>query len=181
MWSLMKSFLESLSRIPEGAVLGLNAALAAFVTLAHGGALLLVMSGKVPTPPGYAEMVRRLAPITLPLAAASLVSGAVATIWRNARPAILRGQALVVFVSGLGLLWWSGGVLFHGIPAGNFSWTPGMLSGWVAYSFLVASRFLTPDSWGPRRIYAPLAGVVLAAPVDIGVFARLATHIARHF
>lgn len=177
----MKSFLESLARIPEGAVLGLNAALAAFVTLAHGGALLMVMSGKVPVPPGHAEMVRRLAPITLSLAAASLVSGAVAAIWRNTRPAILRGQALLVFGSGLALLWWSAEVLFHGIPAGNFSWTPGMLSGWVAYSFLMAGRFLAPDSWGPRRLYAPLAGLSLAAPVDIGVFARLATHIARHF
>ena len=178
----LRRLLEQLAKMPETAFLLVNAGLAGFVGFAHGMALLFILSGGDDTafPAGFDVQIRRIAAISLPMAALTLVSSGAGLARPALRPAILGAQAIVVLVSGLVMLGWGVTLVVRGLPPGNFGWTPGLLTAWVAYGFLSTARFVLPRSWAGHRtvIYAPVAGALLTAPIDVGVFLRLLVVVA---
>jgi hypothetical protein len=177
----MASMMDQLERIPEPALLVLNAAMGGFVLVAHGGALLLMLSGKVPVPPGYAAMVHTIVPFTLPVAALVVVGSALGALSSRVRSFVLCFQAIVLFGGGIALLGWATGLVFNGIPPGNFAWTPGFLTGWVAYSAFLCSRFAVRPEWKQFAAvrYWPIICAVGALPVDVGVLVRFVAGLAR--
>jgi hypothetical protein len=176
----MKWLLDQLDKVPEPVLLVLNALMAGFVWLAHGGALLLTYLKKSPVPPDQVEMIRTMAAFTLPLAGVTALASGVA-LWRaRVRPLCLACQAVVLLGSAAALLAWAVSVLVRGIPEGNFSWSPGLLTGWVTYSTFLFVRYGVPAGWRtPRLRYLPFAVLALSLPVDVGVFFRLLLKMNR--
>jgi hypothetical protein len=60
------------------------------------------------------------------------------------------------------------------IPAGNFAWTPGFLTGWVSYSAFLCSRFAFRDVWRQRPVirYIAVIAAAVTLPVNVGVLLR---------
>jgi len=152
---MLKGLFERLEQIPDSTLLLVHAGLGGFVLLEHGGALLIVLRGTAPVPPGYAAMIRTLAPFSL-LIAWLVVSGSVFGFVRpRSRRFVLAAQALILLLSGTGLLAWASRIVVGGIPDVNFGWTPGLLTGCVVYSVFLCARFVLPAGVGT----IPHAGV----------------------
>lgn len=171
--SILNSINDHLEKLPEKVMLGANAAIAGLVLLAHGGALLIVKSGKFPLPPDYASTVAAFVPYTLPIAALMVLSSIIALIRPGTSRVALPFHAAILFLSGLALLGWSANIAAKGIPGGSFSWTPGILTGWVFYSTYLFGRYVLPTAWRPRTMFAPFFGLILALPIDLAVFMRM--------
>ena len=173
--SILDSINEHLEKVPDKFLLGANAALGGLVLLAHGGALLIVLSGKFPMPPDYASTVGMLVPYTLPIAAATIIGSIIALIRPATSRVVLPLHAVILFVFGLALLGWAGNIAVKGIPGDSFSWTPGILSGWVFYSTYLLGRCVLPTDWRPRTAlkFAPIFGLILALPIDLAVLVRM--------
>ena len=169
--SALRGLLGKLDRVPESVWLWGNVALAFFVALAHGGALAVTFAK--PTP--IADEIRQLAMISLPIAGIVILTAAAALIGTNWRRRVLGIHGIVLAGSAAALLVWSSGILLAGIPDGNFSWWLGFLTAWVVYSFFILSRFTLPVALRIHAaiLYAPLVALVVALPIDIGVFIRL--------
>ena len=172
---ILETINDHLEKIPEKALLGANAAFGGLVLLAHGGALLIVRSGKFPLPPDYASTVSTLVPYTLPIAALMVIGSIIALIRPTASRVIFPFQAVVLLISGVAALGWSGSIAVKGIPGGSFSWTPGILTGWMFYSIFLFGRYVLPSTWRTGAIvkYAPFLGLMLALPIDLAVFLRM--------
>lgn len=167
----LRTLLGKADSIPEKIFLWVDAGVACFVALAHGGALASTYAK--PTPD--AEGIRQLALFSLPLATVVIVTAAAALIRVEFRRQILSVHGFILAGSAVALLLWALGILFNGIPEGNFSWSVGFLTVWVGYSVFVLCRFSLPR---PIRthlavLYAPVMALVVAAMVDVGVLARL--------
>jgi hypothetical protein len=175
----MRAIIGELAKIPEIVLLGINAAIGTFVFLAHGGALLLILSRKIPVPPDYEAMVRTMVPVTLPIASFVVLGSLVGIAWPKARLWVLSLQGIVLFVAGAALLGWAVTLVIHGIPVGNFAWTPGLLTGWIAYSSFLLARF-SLRGWREDKVrYMPLIAAAIALPVDAAVFLRLLGKMSR--
>ncbi len=169
----MTSTVERRKTVPD-IVLLVNAALGALVLVTHGGVLLLLLSERVPAPPGYAELVWAVIPFSLPLAGLVVASSIGGLFMRKIKRPALAFQAIVIFFSSLALLVWAANIVIHGIPLGNFVWTPGFLTGWVVYSWFLCARVaVSGRSMRRSRIrYLLAVGALVAVPVDLGVFLR---------
>jgi len=179
--TILKDPFERLEKIPDSTLLLVNAGLGGFVLLAHGGALLIVLRGRAPVPPDYAAMTRTLAPFSL-LIAWLVVSG---SVFGFVRPRggrfVLAAQALILLLSGTGLLAWASRIVVEGIPDVSFGWTPGLLTAWVVYSVFLCARVVLPARWRqyPSLAYLVVAACVLTVPVDLGVFIRQIAKMSR--
>jgi hypothetical protein len=102
-------------------------------------------------------------------------------VWPISRRLVLPFQAIVLLLSGVALLVWAGGIVIHGIPAGNFAWTPGFLTGWVAYSAFLCGRFACRDAWRQRPAirYIAVIAAAVALPVDVGVLLRFVAKMSH--
>ena len=179
MIATLHRWLTKADAMSERKLLLINVALACFVALAHGGALAITYTK--PTPD--AEGIRQLASISLPIAALVILSAAVALFNPSSRRTVLSLHGLVFAASAILMLLWGLGLLVNGIPDGNFSWSVGLFSLWVAYSAFVFCRFTLPSYLRshPVVFYAPVAALLIAAVVDIGVFLRLMNEIGARF
>ena len=174
----LRALLIRIDSVPERALLWVNTGLACFVALAHGSALALTYSN--PTP--EADEIRQLAAISLPMAAAVIVTAFTALIRPNLRRSMLAVHGFVLVASAIYLLLWAVHILIEGTPKGNFSWSVGFPTVWVCYSFFVLSRFSLPSRvrvW-PAVYYAPLLALAVAAPIDVGVFVQMLGDMRRH-
>jgi hypothetical protein len=179
MIATLHRWLAKADAMSERKLLLINVALACFVALAHGGALAITYTK--PTPD--AEGIRHLASISLPIAALVILSAAVALFSPGSRRTVLSLHGLVFAASSVLMLLWGLGLLVNGIPEGNFSWSVGLFSLWVAYSVFVLSRFTLPSYLRSQPVvfYAPVAALLIAAVIDIGVFLRLMNEIGARF
>jgi len=171
----LRALLGKANAVPEHALLWVNVGLACFVALAHGGALAITYAKPSPE----AENIRQIAMFSLPIAAIVIVTAATALIRADLRRRVLGIHGIVLAGSAVALLLWALDILLHGIPEGGFSWSPGLLSAWVGYSFFVLCRFSLPIELRSRSaiFYAPLVALVVAMPIDVGVLIRLATSV----
>lgn len=148
-----------------------NALLACFVALSHGGALLLSLS----KPTTHAKEIQQLSMISLPLAALVLASALGALLRPGLAHSVLRTHGAVFAVSAAGLLTWAVAILFGLLPAERFIWITGFLTAWVVYSVFAVTRHTLPQS--VRRNYAvyysPIVALSIVLAVDIGVTLRL--------
>jgi hypothetical protein len=177
----LKDFFERLEKIPDSTLLLVNAGLGGFVLLAHGGALLIVLRGTAPAPPDYAAMIRTLAPFSLLSAWLVATGSAFGFVRPRSRRLVLAAQALILLLSGAGLLVWASRIVVEGIPDVNFGWTPGLLTGWVVYSVFLCARVVLPARWRqyPSLAYLVVAACVLTVPVDLGVCVRQIAKMSR--
>lgn len=175
----MRTFLAKVDSVPERVLLWINAALACLIGLAHGGALAITYAK--PTP--GAEGIRQLASVSLPVAALIALTAAVALVRPDLRRAALAAHGWVLVAAGVGTLIWAVDLLVQGLPEGNFSWSPGLMSVLVCYSVFVASRYGVPSQvrmW-PAFFYAPVAALGIALPIDLGVFVTFIGEIGKRF
>lgn len=168
------SIREQLTQLPEPLMLGINAAIGGFVLVAHGGALLLVLSGKLPTRSASDAFVHNVIPFTLPVAFLVVASSVVGFLRTTLRKHVLLFQGVVLFLAGMALLGWAASLVLNGIPSGHFSWVPGVLTGWVAYSSFLVSRFSVRSAWQRYAVvrHLPIICMIVALSVDLGVMAR---------
>ena len=165
---MLNRIVESLDAMPLPVMLLINAALAAFVVFAHGGALLITSSEA----PGYAD-IAPLAAVTLPCAFFVLLASAVAAARRQLLLPVLSVQLILLAVGGVAMYLWALRILFMGIPAGNFIWQAGLLTGIVFYIVYALRRTALRRLLDrPAVRYAHLAALVVVFPVDLGVFLR---------
>lgn len=179
MIATLHRWLAKADAMSERKLLLINLALACFVALAHGGALAITYTR--PTPD--AEGIRQLATISLPIAALVILSAAVALFSPGPRRTVLSVHGLVLAVSAVLMLLWGLQLLVNGIPDGNFSWSAGLFTLWVAYSAFVFCRFTLPSHLRrhPVAFHAPVAALLIAAVVDIGVLLRIMSEIGDRF
>jgi len=178
MIAALRTLLGKADGVPEKGLLWANIGLACLVALAHGGALAITYAK--PTPD--AEDIRQLAMFSLPIAAVVIVTAVAALIRVDLRRWVLGVHGFVLASSAAWGLLWALSILLEGIPKGNFRWSVGWLSAWVAYSVFVLCRFSLPPRLRaqPAVFYAPAIALVVAAAVDVGVFLRLADEIGAH-
>lgn len=176
---MLRALGEKLDTIPEPVLLLGNAGLAGFVMLAHGGALLLTYFQPHPD----VQMIRTLAACSLPLSILVIVSAALAWLKPRLRSRVLAMHGVVLVVSAILLLGWAAKILATGIPTGNFSWSPGLMSGWVWYAFYILRRYTLPASVRQTTVgfYLHFIALATALPVDLGVFMRLAARMQEFF
>ena len=101
-------------RTPLRTLLLINAAFAAFVGVAHGGALALTFHRVT----GHDHFIRSLAAVSLPLAAIVLVSSAVAYFKTRLASATLAVHALVMLSASVAGVAWAVSLALNGIPYG---------------------------------------------------------------
>lgn len=161
---------DVLDRIPDYIPLIVNVCLAGFVFLAHGGALALACL----TGANDMKDILPLASVTLPLAAIVGLSSILGFFQPRFRSPILASHAIVLCVGAVALLLWSTSLLFKGIPEGNFGWSPGMLTFFCVYPVYLLRRTLLAKFIHRSRAIrlAPLAVLIIAVTVDVGVFVR---------
>ena len=175
----LRALLNRLDGASERLLLWTNLGLAAFVVLSHGGALAITYAKATPE----ADAIRSIAALTLPIATLVILTAAAALIRADWRRLVLAIHGSALAVSAIALLLWAAGIVLRGIPQGNFSWGVGLMTAWVAYSFFVLSRYSLPSGLRNRAafFYAPAAALVVALPVDIGVFVRLIAEMGERF
>ena len=166
-----RALLDRVNAIPERKVLWVNVGIACLIALAHGSALSFSLSGSAPE----SEGVRTLATFSLPLAALVMFSGAAGLVRTEWRPRVLALHGFVLAGAALVLLAWATALLVVGIPKARFSWSVGLLSASVGYAFLILHRFSLPGHLKalPLLRDLPVFALLVAVPVDVGVFLRL--------
>lgn len=179
MTRFLRNTLSSADASPPHLVLWINAGLAAFVALAHGGALML--SRMQPQPQGMD--VKRVASVSLPLAALVLVTALLALGLRRIRPQVLALHGVIFLFAAAVQVVWGGSLLINGIPEGNFSWSVGIFTAIATYAVFVHTRFAIPARMrsAPVIFYAPVIALVVAALIDIGVIIRFAHGLSSRF
>ena len=179
MIAALHKWLAKVDALPEKRLLWINLGLACFVALAHSGALAITYS----KPTSDAESIRQLASISLPIAALVIASAGAALFKPDWTRPVLSLQGIVFAGSAVVMLFWGLRILVNGIPAGNFSWTVGFFSLWVAYSVFVLCRFSVPPHLRsqPAVFYAPVVALLGAAVIDVGVFVRLLSQVGAQF
>jgi hypothetical protein len=170
----LRASIEKAHGWTELACLGINAALAAWATIAIGGALL------VATSQGHPDLddIRRVAWIAVPLGSLVLASAAWAIVNPSHRRHALRLHAACALVSAVWLIVWALGLALQGVSSretGATVWTPGMLTCWVAYSSVSFARFVWPGTSPPSRTSLAASSwiAIAAALIDIGVLLRI--------
>lgn len=161
---------EGLDKIPEFVFLILNLCIAGFVTLAHGGALAITLTGDKEAPEAFLTTVS----ISLPLAVLIILSSAYGLWSPSKRSLILAIHASILSLGVLAMLIWATSILFRGIPEeGGFSWAPGLMTCLCVYAVYLL-RLTVLSRW--REIFAikylHLFVFVVSFSIDVGVFAK---------
>jgi hypothetical protein len=181
MHALVHRFEAAADRFPVQVVLILNVLLALFVGVAHGGAL--IVSRLTATAPQEAALIRNLATITLPLAAALLATSILSALRPRLRPPVLAAHAFVLLTGAVGMMVWGVNIIATGLPLSRFAWTPGFFTLLVFYAAYLFRRFvLLPAGVHDGFAYhSHLAAAGLAVVVEAGVLVRLVQAIRRTF
>jgi hypothetical protein len=179
MTHLLRSLLIKADAWSPRALLWVNIVLAGFVTVAHGGALLVA---NAQGSPDIAE-IRSLAAVSLPLAALVLACSVLGLASLRLRLAALALQGAVFVFAVAPQLLWGVELLVHGIPLGNFAWSVGLFTVTAAYAVYVFSRYTVPARLRTKAAiyYSPLLTLGVAAVVDVGVFVRFALQLGGGF
>jgi hypothetical protein len=164
------SLLSRVHSIPENVLLATNAALALFVVVAHGGALLVASSQAAP----QLEEIRRLGAFSLPGAALILFASVGGFVHQRLRLSALRFQALLFSVGAAAMFLWALSLLVGELPSENFLWTVGLLSAAVFYACTLLVRFGIPGFPAIASSYrrVPAVALAVALVIDLAVLAR---------
>ena len=176
MLAIVDRLLDRAYRMAQARIAWVNVGLAAFVALAHGGALMVARSQASPD----LGVIGSLAKISLPLSAVVIVSAIAAVAHRQLLPRVLSLHAVVLALSAIWLLADAVDMLLFGIPDGNFVWSVGLFSAWITYATVLVLRFLvarTPEALD-RLYYVPAYALLAAMSIDIGVLLRSLSRVA---
>ncbi|MCC8474949.1 hypothetical protein LN458_13245 [Xanthomonas arboricola] len=168
---VINSVMDGLDRISSFAMLCINSALCAFVLLAHGGALLLVSTGKVP------EMAQRvaIAYVSVPAVLIALAFSVLAFIRREKLGTTLKVHAAILIGLAAYMLYVGLEVVFNGVPHGaGFSWNPILFAFVLGYPLLLTKRAFSWPSFNraPLR-FAPLLAVGISLLISAAIYWRL--------
>jgi len=157
-------------KIPIVILVLLNACLAGFVLLAHGGALVVAY---VTHPSTAAETLH----VTLPgviLSALIMASSLAAVANTSARRSILLGQAAILCGGALALIGYALIVLMQGLPTSRFTWRPGLMTVFTVYAFYVMRRAVSGKRIAAFWLvnYSHLIALVVVLPIDFVVFLK---------
>ena len=168
----VRQLMERAYRLPAKIVLLVNLAIAVFIALSHGGALLIARTQQLP---GF-EFVQSVARMSLPAAAFLILSSLTALAVPAWRARVLWLHGIVLFAAGLAMLFWGCTVLFNGMHFPNSAWSPGFFSALVGYAAFVFCAFTLPPLWRARPFWfhLPTCMLLVAMVVDLGVFLRFA-------
>ncbi|MCS3748301.1 MULTISPECIES: hypothetical protein [unclassified Xanthomonas] len=168
---ILNSLMDKLDSISSLTMLCINSVLCVFVLLAHGGALLLVRTGKVP------EMAQEvaIAYVSIPAVIVSLAFSALALIRREKLVAALKVHAVMLMGLAAYTLYVGLDVVFNGVPSGSrFSWDPTLFAVFLGYPFLLIKRAFpwSGFSRAPLR-FAPVLAVGISFLISIAVSWRM--------
>ena len=177
MTSSLRTWLDKAYSPSERKLLWINLVIACLVAVAHGSALWLAISAKSPD----AEQFRPLVMVSVPIATLVILSAVAGLMRPESRARVLAIHGLVLLTGVLVLLGWAVTLVVGGLPKGNFSWSPGLMSASVFYAFLIFCRFTlsTRIKALPGVYWAPLVALLLAAPVDVGVVIRFSVEVSN--
>ena len=170
--SSFASAVERMDRIQAPVLLWINAALAAFVAIAHGGAVLVNRFGKAPE---ISDAIPKLY-VSTSLALLGLALSVVGLMVPRARTATLRVQAILLLVFALGMVYFAVDLIFSAPPPSEkFAWNPVLFAFVVAYPIYLARRvLLTPNMSASRTwLFAPVWGVLVSALLSAVVIWRV--------
>jgi|LNFM01.2.fsa_nt_gb hypothetical protein len=154
---------------PSSRFLAINGVLAAFVLVAHGGALLVSAQQAHPD----AEEIRRLAQLSVPLSALVISGSLLAWLRPSVKAIVLRVQAIAGLLLALYLALWAVQLLLGSELPPHFVWTPGFLTAIVYYVAVLFTAHLAgarlPDD---RRYLIPGLAALVAAALDVSVLIK---------
>ncbi|MBL8523547.1 MAG: hypothetical protein JNN20_07660 [Betaproteobacteria bacterium] len=163
-----KALLSKLGSFPDRKFVWINLVVSGLITLAHGGALIAFRAAN----DNGADMgLLSMVYISIPLSCLVFCAACIALIRSNLTAAVLALHGVVFFVAAIALLVWATQILIVGMPAGNFSWSVGLLTASVFYSVFLFVRYSLPVKVRERPVVAlaPLLFLFVSIPVDIGV------------
>ena len=162
---------EAVDKVPVVGLLLINAALAGFVLLGHGGALAAAYFAQ----PDKVSEILPLALVSLPVSTIVILSSLAGLATARWRGVILSAQALILAVGSLALFGWALSVVFRGVPQGRFSWAPGLMTAFCVYPIYVLRRtvFERQISVFWWVYYLHLIALLIVLPVDTAVFIRV--------
>ncbi|MEA9554544.1 hypothetical protein VC273_00965 [Xanthomonas nasturtii] len=168
---ILNSLLDRLDSISSFAMLCGNSALCALVLLAHGGALLLVSTGKVP------EMAQEIAfaYVSVPAVIVALAFSVLAFIRREKLGTVLKVHAVILMGFAAYMLYFGLDVVVNGVPRGDrFSWDPTFFAVLLGYPFLLIKRAFPWSGFNrtPLRL-APVLAVGISFLISATVSWRM--------
>lgn len=160
--------IDRLDRVEVGTLLWINGAVAAFVVLAHGGALVVDRLGESPKIAGQLPLLYLSAALGLVGLLLSLLGLAVVA----SRTAVVKAQTLLLLALAAGMV----GFAFHIIAFGpapdtNFSWNPLLFAFVIAYPAYMIRRTFMPlnerrsAAWRFAPVWAVAGSFVVSALV----------------
>jgi hypothetical protein len=179
MSAVLRALLNKIDAVPERALLWVNTGLSCLIGLAHGGALAMTYAKPIPD----VGSIRQIAAISLPIASVVLVTSLTALARPDFGRIALALHGWIFAAAAVVTLFWATSLLIRGIPETNFVWSVGFRSALVVYAFFIASRYGIPKHLRENLLifYAPLLALVVALPIDVGVFIKAMSEITRRF
>jgi hypothetical protein len=166
--SAIANAIERLDRVKDPTLLWVNGAVAAFVLLAHGGAIVLDRLGKAPA---IADQVPYLY-ASASLAIVGLLMSIGGLVVSGSRATVLKVQTLLLFVLALcGLYFAFDAIVFGPAPNIHFSWNPLLFAFLLAYPIYMARRTLIAHSkrdlasWQFAPVWAVACSFLISALV----------------
>ena len=166
--SAIANALERLDRTKASTLLWINGAVAAFVVLAHGGAILINRLGKSPA---IADQIPTLY-LSVSAATFGLLLSLIGLIVSGSRTTVLKVQTLLLLALAVGMIYFAIDVIAFGpAPNINFSWNPLLFAFVIAYPTYMAQRTLiqlsdsNSESWRFAPVWAAAGSFVVSALV----------------
>ena len=165
---MIAKVVESLDSIPAPILSIINLLISLFTLLAHGGALILSHF----KPENAPDMT--ITYISIPLALLIGATAAVSLLKPNSRASILGVHSVVLLAGSIALYIWALQIAIVGLPTGNFSWSPGLMTAMCVYPvYLLRRTFLQPYFSNPLVKFLHFLVFLLVFPVDIIIFSKL--------
>jgi len=157
----LTQMVDRLDHVKPNWLLVANAVVALLILIAHGGALLMVRSGKGEI---FGESTSTLY-VSVPLAASAVALACAALIWAGSRTLILKIHAALLIGVAVYLLYYALFLISNGIPTiGRFTWDPVLFALFLAYPVYLARRvFVLPETLrNPAIKYAHVFALALS-------------------
>jgi len=163
---------DRLDRVSLSALLFANGLLCLFVLLAHGGALLLVRSGK----PNVFGAAFELVYLSIPVACVSILLALLAWLAPRTREVVLRVHTFVLGCLAALAVWFAVDVIATGVPrTAEFVWNPLFFAFLVGYPVYLVRRSLVSPAVleRPPFRYAHVIAVAVSLLLSALVYWRI--------
>lgn len=173
----LAKIIKKIDQVPFIYLLIADLILALFVGLAHTGGLIIAIIQKS----DMLDFMKTVAAISLPIISLIILTSLIAFVFKKQRRNMLIFHGILLLGASLATICWAISLIIFGIPATNFSWSPGLMSLFCAYPFFLLritllSKLIEKKFW-IQYLHIIVFGLCLV--VDGGVLVRFVIDFPR--